>query len=73
MYIISLYLVLHTYAATFDIMCVKKTELTKRGLRKKKYIERGPKQDTNHILTIVHRELPVLKCGKDVQLKKGKL
>jgi hypothetical protein len=32
MHVISLYLVLHTCAATFDVMCVKKTEATKRGL-----------------------------------------
>jgi hypothetical protein len=26
MHVISLYLVLHTYAATFDVMCVKKKQ-----------------------------------------------
>jgi hypothetical protein len=31
MHVISLYLVLHAYATTFDVMCVKKTEATKRG------------------------------------------
>jgi hypothetical protein len=33
MHIISLYLVLHAYAVTFDVMCVKKTEATKRSLK----------------------------------------
>jgi hypothetical protein len=33
MHIISLYLVLHACAATFDVMCVKKIKATKRGLR----------------------------------------
>jgi hypothetical protein len=32
MYVISLYLVLHVCAAIFDVMCVKKTEATKRGI-----------------------------------------
>jgi hypothetical protein len=32
MHVISLYLVLHACAAIFDVMCVKKTEATKRGL-----------------------------------------
>jgi hypothetical protein len=33
MHVISLYLVLHTYTPIFDVMCVKKTEATKRDLR----------------------------------------
>jgi hypothetical protein len=33
MHIISLYLVLHVCDAIFDVMCVKKIEATKRGLR----------------------------------------
>jgi hypothetical protein len=32
MHVISLYLVLHACATTFDVMCVKKTEATKQGL-----------------------------------------
>jgi hypothetical protein len=32
MHIISLYLVLHACAVTFDVMYIKKTETTKRGL-----------------------------------------
>jgi hypothetical protein len=32
MHVISLYLVLHACAATFDVTCVKKTEVTKRDL-----------------------------------------
>jgi hypothetical protein len=32
MYVISLYLVLHSYAGTFNVMCVKKTEATKQAL-----------------------------------------
>jgi hypothetical protein len=31
MHVISLYLLLYACAATFDVMCVKKTEATKRG------------------------------------------
>jgi hypothetical protein len=33
MHVISLYLVLHVCAATFDVMCIKKTEATKQGLK----------------------------------------
>jgi hypothetical protein len=33
MHVISLYLILHACTATFDVMCVKKTETTKWGLK----------------------------------------
>jgi hypothetical protein len=32
MHVISLYLILHAYVVTFDVICVKKTEAIKRAL-----------------------------------------
>jgi hypothetical protein len=50
MHVISLYLVLYACVATFDVMCVKKTETTKRGLSSgRAYILKGPEDVYMHV------------------------